>query len=62
MTLVRAMVAGASHIDHADILRSGAVQAVLPHPVMARSTLGTFLRAFSFGHVRAVLARNTTPG
>ena len=44
LTLVHAMVAGGSHIDHADVLRSGATQAVLPHRVMAPSTLGTFLR------------------
>jgi hypothetical protein len=25
---------------------------VLPHRVMAPSTLGTFLRSFTFGHVR----------
>ena len=59
LTLVHAMVAGGSHIDHADILRAGATQSVLPHRVMAPSTLGTFLRSFSFGHVRqldAVLA------
>jgi hypothetical protein len=59
LTLVHAMVAGGSHIDHADVLRSGATQSVLPHRVMAPSTLGTFLRSFSFGHVRqldAVLA------
>ena len=52
LTLVHAMVAGGSRIDHADVLRSGATQAVLPHRVMAPSTLGTFLRAFTFGHVR----------
>ncbi len=52
LTLVHAMVAGGSHIDHADVLRAGATQAVLPHRVMAPSTLGTFLRAFTFGHVR----------
>ena len=52
LTLVHAMVAGATHIDHADILRAGSTAAVLPHRVMAPSTLGTFLRAFSFGHVR----------
>lgn len=51
-TLVHAMVAGASFIDDADILRSGATAAVLGHKVMAPSTLGTFLRRFSFGHVR----------
>jgi Transposase DDE domain group 1 len=56
LTLVHAMVAGGSHIDHADMLRSGASEAVLPHRVMAPSTLGTFLRAFTFGHVRQLEA------
>jgi hypothetical protein len=51
-TLVHAMVAGADCIDDADVLRSGATGAVLGHMVMAPSTLGTFLRRFSFGHVR----------
>lgn len=52
LTLVHTIVAGGSHIDHADMLRSGATQRVLPFRVMAPSTLGTFLRAFTFGHVR----------
>ncbi len=56
LTLVHAMVAGASHIDHAEVLRSGASNRVLPHRVMAPSTLGTFLRSFTFGHVRQVEA------
>ncbi len=56
LTLVHAIVAGGSHIDHADVLRSGATQAVLDHRVMAPSTLGTFLRAFTFGHVRQLEA------
>jgi hypothetical protein len=56
LTLVHAMVAGASHIDHADILRSGGTAQVLPFRVMAPSTLGTFLRAFTFGHVRQLEA------
>ncbi len=56
LTLVHAMVAGGSHIDHADVLRSGNTMAVLPHRVMAPSTLGTFLRAFTFGHVRQLEA------
>ena len=51
-TLVHAMVAGAQCIDDADVLRSGSTAEVLAHKVMAPSTLGTFLRAFSFGHVR----------
>jgi hypothetical protein len=52
LTLVHAMVAGATHIDHADMLRAGSTAAVLPHRVTAPSTVGTFLRAFSFGYVR----------
>ena len=56
LTLVHAMVAGASHIDHADALRAGNSASVLPHRVMAPSTLGTFLRAFTFGHVRQLEA------
>ncbi len=52
LTLVCAILAGASHIDHADRLRAGATQKVLPFKVMAASTLGTFLRSFTFGQVR----------
>jgi hypothetical protein len=52
LTLVHAMVAGAECIDDCDVLRSGSTQRVLGHAVMAPSTLGTFLRAFTFGHVR----------
>ena len=51
-TLVHALVAGATCIDDADVLRSGATSSVLAHRVMAPSTLGTFLRRFTFGHVR----------
>ena len=56
LTLVHAMIVGGSHIRHADVLRSGGSQRVLPHRVMAPSTLGTFLRSFSFGHVRQLEA------
>jgi len=52
MTLVQSMVAGGDTIDDADILRSGATEQILSHRVMAPSTLGTFLRSFTFGHVR----------
>jgi len=51
-TLVHALVAGATCIDDADVLRSGATSSVLAHRVMAPSTLGTFLRRFTFGHIR----------
>lgn len=52
LTLIAAILVGGSHIDHADRLRAGATQAVLPFRVMAPSTLGTFLRSFTFGHIR----------
>ena len=51
-TLIAAMVAGATHIDHVDVLRAGATQTVLGFKVMAPSTIGTFLRSFTFGFVR----------
>jgi hypothetical protein len=52
LTLIHAMVAGAECIDDCDVLRSGSTGKILGHGVMAPSTLGTFLRAFTFGHVR----------
>ena len=52
LTLITAMIAGATHIDHVNMLRAGATQAVLPFRIMAPSTIGTFLRGFTFGHVR----------
>ncbi|MCC6438929.1 MAG: IS1380 family transposase [Acidimicrobiales bacterium] len=52
MTLVHSMIAGGDCIDDVDVLRAGQTEAVLGHRVMAPSTCGTFLRAFTFGHVR----------
>jgi hypothetical protein len=52
LTLVHALVAGGDCIDDVELLGCGSTQAVLGHRVMAPSTVGTFLRAFTFGHVR----------
>jgi hypothetical protein len=52
MTLVSAMALGADCIDDCDVLRCGQTRSVLGHRIAAPSTLGTFLRAFTFGHVR----------
>ncbi len=52
LSLVHAMLLGADSIDDCDVLRSGRTEAILGHKPMAPSTLGTFLRSFSFGHVR----------
>ena len=58
LTLAHAMCAGSSHIDHADMLRTGTTESVLGHRVMAPSTIGTFLRSFTFGHCRQMEAVN----
>jgi hypothetical protein len=52
MTMVSAMALGADCIDDCDQLRAGRTGQVLGHRVCAPSTLGTFLRSFTFGHVR----------
>jgi hypothetical protein len=52
LTLCHAMHLGADSIDDCDVLRSGRTGLVLGHGVLAPSTLGTFLRSFTFGHVR----------
>lgn len=59
MSLVAGMVAGADSIADMDLLRHGGMGRLFTG-VRAPSTLGTFLRAFTFGHVRqldAVAAR-----
>ncbi len=49
--LVAGMIAGADSIDDMDLLRHGAMGRLFTG-VRAPSTLGTFLRTFTFGHVR----------
>ena len=52
MTVVHAVLVGADSIDDCEVLRSGATAAVLGHAVLAPSTIGTFLRSFSWAHAR----------
>ena len=52
LSLIHAMLLGADSIDDCDVLRAGRTEAVLGHRPLAPSTLGTFLRSFTFGHVR----------
>ncbi len=56
LTLVAAMLAGAAHIDHVDILRAGRAGGVLGFAPAAPSAVGTFLQSFTFGHVRQLEA------
>jgi Transposase DDE domain group 1 len=55
MTLVAGMVAGADSIDDMDRLRHGAMGRLFGG-VRAPSTLGSFLRSFTHGHVRQLHA------
>ncbi len=50
MTLVASVLAGGDCIDDVDALRAGSAAEVLGHRVVAPSTAGTFLRAFTWGH------------
>ena len=52
LAMIYAMVLGADSIDDADVLRAGRTRRLFGGWVPAPSTLGTFLRAFTFGHVR----------
>jgi hypothetical protein len=52
MALVFAMLLGADCIDDCELLRAGRTRRLLGGWLPAPSTLGTFLRAFTFGHVR----------
>jgi hypothetical protein len=52
IALIFAMVLGADSIDDCEVLRAGRTRRLLGGWIPAPSTLGTFLRAFTFGHVR----------
>jgi Transposase DDE domain group 1 len=59
LAIIAGMVCGADSIDDLDLLRHGGMPRLFT-TVRAPSTLGTFLRVFTFGHVRqldAVAAR-----
>ena len=53
LTVVAAMLAGGTHIDHVNMLRAGATGRVLGFKVMAPSTVGTFC-----GPSRSVISVN----
>ena len=52
LTLTHTLVAGGDCIDDVALLRAGATARVLGHDTVAASTVGTWLREFTFGHVR----------
>ena len=52
LTLVASALAGGDCIDAADVLRTEGTARVLGFTAKASSTIGTFLRSFSWGYVR----------
>ena len=63
IALIFGMLLGAACIDDCEVLRAGRTRRLLGGWLPAPSTLGTFLRAFTFGHVRQldrVLAETLT--
>jgi hypothetical protein len=52
MTVVHSVLAGGDSIDDCDVLRAASTASVLGHSVLAPSTIGTFLRSFTWGHAR----------
>lgn len=52
MTVVHSVLAGSDSIDDCEVLRAGSTVEVLGHEMRAPSTIGTFLRSFSWGHAR----------
>lgn len=69
LTVIHSLLAGGDCIEDVNALRAGSTGAVLGHRVAASSTVGTFLRAFSFSHARQLdavtrrlLARAVTAG
>jgi hypothetical protein len=61
MAIIYAMVLGADSIDDCGLLRAGRTRRLVGGWIPAPSTLGSFLRAFTFGHVRqldALLGRS----
>jgi Transposase DDE domain group 1 len=52
LTVIASLLAGGDCIDHVNVLRAGRSARVLGHQAAAASTVGTFLRAFTWGHAR----------
>jgi hypothetical protein len=52
MTVVHSLLAGGDSIEDCDALRAGSTMVALGHALRAPSTIGTFLRSFSWVHAR----------
>jgi hypothetical protein len=54
MGLIASALAGSDSIDDADALRSGRSETAIGQWMPAPSTLGTFLRSFTWAHSRSL--------
>jgi hypothetical protein len=52
LTIVSTLLAGGDCIDDVDLLRAGATSKIVGHDTVAASTVGTWLRSLTFGHIR----------
>ena len=52
LTVVSTLLAGGDCIDDVNLLQAGATASILGHDTVAASTVGTWLRSLTFGHVR----------
>ena len=52
MTVVSTLLAGGDCIDDVNLLQAGATSQVLGHDTVAASTVGSWLRSLTFGHIR----------
>lgn len=56
MTVVSTLLAGGEWVDDVDVLRAGASEVACGHEVRAASTIGVWLRSFTWGHSRQLEA------
>ena len=52
LTVVSTLLAGGDCIDDIGLLHAGATANIVGHDTVAASTVGTWLRSLTFGHVR----------
>lgn len=52
LTVVSTLLAGGDCIDDANLLQAGSTGKIVGHDTVAASTVGTWLRSLTFGHIR----------
>jgi hypothetical protein len=60
LTVVSTLLAGGDCIDDVNLLHAGATGTIVGHDTVAASTVGTWLRSLTFGHVRQLDAVTET--